>query len=299
MSGGFQVWRGTRLDEVLSRFSRQYLVGNLKRPQEVGFRTDDRLEVGITSYVEPSVEEPHGHSEATEFQYMLSGQTEYLDVDTGEEFTFVAGDFYSISSPTRYAQRSKAGTRILFIKVPSANDKIPVPRDPTTDAWLATPVTTTRTDYFHSHQAPAANSLRPAAAVAVLDEESRILLLRRRDSGNWTMPGGTQEHGESLPSAAVREFSEETGLSIELTGIIGTYTDPDVRIAYTDGEVRQEFTVVFAGRLESGQVRIDEESTGYDWLHLDDLDQLPLADSQRRRLTDVQRYVASGTQAIH
>jgi hypothetical protein len=53
---------------------------------------------------------------------------------------------------------------------------------------------------------------------------------------------------------------EETGLQIRITGLIGTYTDPHILIAYTDGEVRQEFTFVYAAEIESGELKIDDES---------------------------------------
>jgi 8-oxo-dGTP diphosphatase len=46
------------------------------------------------------------------------------------------------------------------------------------------------------------------------------------------------DFGESLTHCAIREVGEETGLQIRITGLIGTYTDPNILIAYDDGEVR-------------------------------------------------------------
>jgi 8-oxo-dGTP pyrophosphatase MutT (NUDIX family) len=152
-----------------------------------------------------------------------------------------------------------------------------------------------RRDYFYDPNAPKPNSVRPAAAVALFDGDGRILLLRRKDNDKWTMPGGTMDFGESLGQCAVREVREETGFDIELTGLIGTYTDPNILIAYSDGEVRQEFTLVYAGKIKSGELAIDHESKEAVWLSLADALNLPLADSQRRRLQDVARYRESPT----
>src|SRR6202011_408231 len=117
-----------------------------------------------------------------------------------------------------------------------------------------------RRDYFYDAEAPKPNSIRPAAALALFDSSGNILLLRRKDNDKWTMPGGTLDFGESLTYCAIREVREETGLQIRITGLIGTYTDPHILIAYSDGEVRQEFTFVYAAEIESGELKIDDES---------------------------------------
>jgi 8-oxo-dGTP diphosphatase len=88
----------------------------------------------------------------------------------------------------------------------------------------------------------------------------------------------------------MREVREETGLQIRITGLIGTYTDPHILIAYSDGEVRQEFTFVYATEIESGELKIDDESKEAAWLPLSSAAELPLAGSQRRWLNEVMEY---------
>ena len=61
-------------------------------------------------------------------------------------------------------------------------------------------------------------------------------------------------------------------------------------IAYSDGEVRQEFTFVYAAEIESGELKIDDESKEAAWLPLSSAIRLPLAESQRRRLKDIFEY---------
>ena len=151
-----------------------------------------------------------------------------------------------------------------------------------------------RRDYFYDKDAPKPNSIKPAAAVALFDNQGKILLLRRKDNDKWTMPGGTLDYGESMTGCAIREVREETGFSIRITGLIGTYTDPNILIAYSDGEVRQEFTLVYAAEIESGELKIDDESKEAAWVDLSAVAQLLLAESQRRRLVDVVDFRSKG-----
>ncbi len=287
------VIKGIKKDEIkeaLQGLTRQYFVGNLKKPQKLSFFISEKVEVGITSYDDYAIEPPHKHTEASEYQYMISGRTQYIDVDTKEIHEFIAGDFFEIEPNTSYAQKSKPGTVILFIKVPSINDKIVLPIDEELQKWLDVKLKTVRTDYFYNEQAPKANSIKPASAVAIVND-GKILMLKRSDNKKWTMPGGTLEFGESLIDCAVREVKEEAGLEVKITDIIGTYTDPNIVVSYSDGEVRQEFTVLYFGEYLGGKVSMDEESTEYQWININDVLSLELADSQRRRLNDVMAYI--------
>jgi ADP-ribose pyrophosphatase YjhB (NUDIX family) len=92
------------------------------------------------------------------------------------------------------------------------------------------------------------------------------------------------EVGETLEDCAVRETREETGLDIEITGLLGIYTDPAHVIAYSDGEVRQEFAVVYYGRVLGGQITVSHESTSVEFLSLEELESLPVHPTVRLRL---------------
>jgi 8-oxo-dGTP pyrophosphatase MutT (NUDIX family) len=58
-------------------------------------------------------------------------------------------------------------------------------------------VTMDRTEYLNDPAAPKPNSLVPAAGVLAVDEQGRLLLQRRRDTGQWAIPMGKQEFGET------------------------------------------------------------------------------------------------------
>lgn len=141
-----------------------------------------------------------------------------------------------------------------------------------------------RTDYYDDPNAPQPNSMVVAASAVITNAEGAILLLRRTDSGNWALPGGAMELGESLPDCAIREVREETGLEIEVTGLVGTYTDPKHVIAYSDGEVRQQFNICFTGRIASGELTESAESTALRFVAADELNELPIHRTQRLRL---------------
>jgi 8-oxo-dGTP pyrophosphatase MutT (NUDIX family) len=96
-----------------------------------------------------------------------------------------------------------------------------------------------RREYFDDPTAPRPNSLVPAASGVVVDDQGRILLHRRADTGFWALPGGAMDLGESIAQTIVREVKEETGLDIEPVRLVGIYSDPRHVIAYTDGEIRQ------------------------------------------------------------
>ncbi len=141
-------------------------------------------------------------------------------------------------------------------------------------------------DYFDDPRAPDANSLVVAVAGVVRDDRGRLLMIQRSDNNLWALPGGAQDIGETTSEAAVREVREETGVSIEITGISGIYSDPRHVIAYDDGEVRQEFSIVFRGRPigDSGAVRPSEESTAVAWVDPTDVPGLAIDRSMRLRI---------------
>lgn len=141
-----------------------------------------------------------------------------------------------------------------------------------------------RTEYYDDPNAPKPNSMVVAASAVVTDEQGRILLQRRRDNNLWAFPGGGMDLTDSLPGTAVREVKEETGLEVEITGIVGTYTDPKHIIAYTDGEVRRQFNVCFTARVIGGRLAISDESTELRFVPLDELGTLPMHHTQRLRL---------------
>lgn len=111
---------------------RHYLVGNF--PDST--LKDNNVEVGISCYQTFTADNPHYHSKVTEYQYILSGMSVIYDLDAEMQYTLNEGDFYIVHSNTRYAEKHKPNTRILFFKYPGQNDKVLIPIDDALAAWL-------------------------------------------------------------------------------------------------------------------------------------------------------------------
>jgi 8-oxo-dGTP pyrophosphatase MutT (NUDIX family) len=148
-----------------------------------------------------------------------------------------------------------------------------------------------RIDYYDDPNAPTANSLVPSVNVVVTNDAGEILLIRRTDNDNWSLPGGAMDLGESLSQAGIRETKEETGIDCEITGLVGIYTDPKHVLHYTSNdEVRQEFTVVLTGRPVGGRPTPSDESSEVRWVGPHELSAYTMHRSMRHRL---ERHLSS------
>ena len=141
-----------------------------------------------------------------------------------------------------------------------------------------------RKEHYNDPDAPTPNSLVPASNMLVVDEEGHILLQRRRDTGQWALPGGAQDFGETPAQCAIRECREETGITAEITGFLGIYSDPLHIVAYTDGEVRQEFEITLIGKPVSGAPTENEEASEVAWFAPTELDGLDMHPTMRRQI---------------
>ena len=144
-----------------------------------------------------------------------------------------------------------------------------------------------RIDYYDSTDAPKANSLVPSVNVIVVSDAGEILLIRRTDNGNWAVPGGAVDLDESVAQAAVRETLEESGIECAITGIVGIYSDPKHVILYTsNGEARQEFSIVLTAIPLSGRPTPSSESSEVRWVPASQVLEYTMDRSMRIRIND-------------
>jgi 8-oxo-dGTP diphosphatase len=110
--------------------------------------------------------------------------------------------------------------------------------------------------------------------VVVLDEQDRILLLKRSmnskgNPGKWDFPGGKVDSGEAFEEALLREVSEETGLKVLLQRVLATAESesPRARVVY----------IIMEGHIESGQVSLSHEHDDFAWVPRRDLAGMDMA----------------------
>jgi 8-oxo-dGTP pyrophosphatase MutT (NUDIX family) len=88
----------------------------------------------------------------------------------------------------------------------------------------------------------------------------------------------------------VRETKEETGIDCEITGLVGIYTDPKHIILYTsNGEARQEFSIVMTARPLGGEPTPSDESKEVHWVSPSDALGLTMDRAMRIRINDYLR----------
>ena len=150
------------------------------------------------------------------------------------------------------------------------------------------PKKTRRIDYWQDPKAPSPTTRKPSASVLVRDDQGRILLLKRIDNDLWTIPTGSLKKGETITECGVRECREETGLDIEILGLIGVFTTPDHIIEYRKGskttEVRQPVNICLSARPIGGELTTTREAAEVRWVDPTALSDYDIHPALQRRI---------------
>ncbi|MCK1794994.1 NUDIX domain-containing protein [Streptomyces sp. XM4193] len=140
---------------------------------------------------------------------------------------------------------------------------------------------TRRIDHWQDPDAPKPTSRKTSASTFVQDVEGRVLLLKRVDNDLWTIPTGGVKKGETVGEGGVRECREETGLDVEVIGLVGVFSTPDHVIVYMHGdkvdEVRQPINICLRARVVGGQITPEpDEAAEVRWVAPEELGSYPI-----------------------
>ncbi len=129
--------KGHEIQNALKSTYRVYLCGDLKQPQDLQWIHDEKNEIGISYYKSFTADQPHYHTAATEYNYIISGKSKILFIDEGKELILEPGSLFVLPPMTKYASKHFENTKILFFKSPGGNDKRVITVDDVLKNWLS------------------------------------------------------------------------------------------------------------------------------------------------------------------
>lgn len=130
-------------------------------------------------------------------------------------------------------------------------------------------------DFIRDLRAKAGHHLlwMPGVSAVVRDDEGRVLLGRRADTGEWSIIGGIPDPGEQPAAALVREVYEETAVHCVPERVL--LVEALQRVTYPNGDVCQFMDTCFLARAVGGEARVnDDESLEVGWFAVDALPEM-------------------------
>jgi ADP-ribose pyrophosphatase YjhB (NUDIX family) len=103
------------------------------------------------------------------------------------------------------------------------------------------------------------------AGIFILDEQERLLLMKRSDNGCWGFPGGSTEPGEVVEEAAKRETFEEVNLTVGEISLFGVFSGPELYYKYPNGDEVYNVTIMYLARDWRGEIRLNDEHSEWRW----------------------------------
>jgi ADP-ribose pyrophosphatase YjhB (NUDIX family) len=128
--------------------------------------------------------------------------------------------------------------------------------------------------------------IRLGCSAAVFDAQGRVLLTKRTDNGQWCLPGGAVDPGESVSEACEREVLEETGLRVRVKRLVGVYSHPDQLVVYPDGNKAHIVALHFEVELTGGTLGLSSETTEAGYFTQEQVETMDLIGRHKERVID-------------
>ena len=128
--------------------------------------------------------------------------------------------------------------------------------------------------------------IRVGCSAIIFDDGGRFLLTRRSDNGQWCLPSGGLEPGESVEEACIREVFEETGLHVRIKRLVGIYSNHNQLVVYSESDKFQIVAIHFEAKITGGVLGLSDETTDFGFFSLDETEEIDLMQSHRERVLD-------------
>src|SRR6266542_3313278 len=128
--------------------------------------------------------------------------------------------------------------------------------------------------------------IRLGCSAAIFDDHGRILLTRRMDNGQWCLPGGRMESGETAAEACEREVLEETGLRVRVKRLVGVYSHSDQLVIYPDGNKAQIVALHFEVEVTGGELGLSDETTDFGYYTIQEVAGMDMIGRHKERVID-------------
>jgi len=125
------------------------------------------------------------------------------------------------------------------------------------------------------------------SAVLFSDDRQQVLLTRRTDNGQWCLPGGKIDPGESVAEGCEREVFEETGLKVRVTRLTGIYSNPNQLTVYPDGNKAHVIVLNFEVEKVSGELGLSDETIDVKFYSVAEAEQMDLFHNHAEHIHDM------------
>ncbi len=128
--------------------------------------------------------------------------------------------------------------------------------------------------------------IRVGCSAIIFNDEGSFLLTRRSDNGQWCLPSGGLEPGESVEETCMREVFEETGLHVRIKRLVGIYSNHNQLVIYSESDKFQIVAIHFETEITGGVLGLSDETTDFGFFSLDETEEIDLIQSHRERVLD-------------